>query len=301
MSRLRVAARTLVLVAALGAGCARAPLQPVHPTPRPTASPAPILLPMGGRTIFPRFRVVAFYGTPNVPAMGVLGDGSPDAAARRLLKQSAAYASRRRPVAPAFEVIATVAQARSSDGNYNAPIDQADIARYLDGVRKIRGLLILDVQPGRAPFLAEVRRYERFLREPDVELALDPEWSMGPNDVPGQKIGATDAATVNAVSAYLAGLVARNRLPQKLLVLHQFTSDMIAHRNRIVPRPGLAIVFHIDGFGGRPAKRTKYDELAQRDRRFYNGFKLFYEQDVDMFAASEVLGFRPVPDLITYE
>src|SRR5262252_7474570 len=41
-------------------------------------------LPLGGRTIFPKFRVVAFYGAPQSHALGALGIGSPDHAARRL-------------------------------------------------------------------------------------------------------------------------------------------------------------------------------------------------------------------------
>jgi hypothetical protein len=47
---------------------------------------------------------------------------------------------------------------------------------------------VLDIQPGRGDFLTEVRRYERFLREPDVGLALDAEWSMRAGQVPGETI-----------------------------------------------------------------------------------------------------------------
>ena len=46
-------------------------------------------------------------------------------------------------------------------------------------------ILILDVQPGYADFMTEVRRLEPWLREPDVGLALDPEWHVSPPDVPG--------------------------------------------------------------------------------------------------------------------
>src|ERR671929_20630 len=60
---------------------------------------------------------------------------------------------------------------------------------------------------GRSPFMREVRSYARWLREPDVGLALDPEWSMAPGQVPGTVIGSTDAAIVNRVQAYLAQIV----------------------------------------------------------------------------------------------
>jgi hypothetical protein len=124
---------------------------------------------------------------------------------------------------------------------------------------------------------------------------------MRPGQVPAQTIGSTDAATVNRVSAYLAGLVRRHRLPQKLLVIHQFTPQMVRNRAAIKPRRGLAITFHIDGFGTRAAKRSKYRQLRARPPH-HSGFKLFYDEDVRMFGPREVLKLlRPAPDLITYQ
>ncbi len=258
-------------------------------------------LPGGGRVIFPAYRVVAAYGTADNPSMGILGAGSPEQAGQRLLRQAKAYDTPPRRVLPAFELIATVAQASSRNGTYNAHLSDAQIRTYLDAARKVRALLIIDIQPGRAAFLPEVRRYEKFLTEPDVGLALDSEWKMGPHEVPGRTIGGTDAAAVNAVSAYLAALVDRERLPQKLLIVHQFTPWMIAHRDGVIPRRGLALVFHIDGFGGRAVKLAAYHQLAVRRGPFFNGFKLFYHQDVRMFSARETLRLTPSPDLITYE
>ena len=44
------------------------------------AAPAkPPELPLGGRQIFPNFRVVAFYGAPQNHELGALGIGTPDA------------------------------------------------------------------------------------------------------------------------------------------------------------------------------------------------------------------------------
>src|SRR6266540_5756448 len=51
-------------------------------------------LPLGGRRIFPDFRVVAFYGAPQSHALGALGIGSPDHAARRLAREARPYARR---------------------------------------------------------------------------------------------------------------------------------------------------------------------------------------------------------------
>src|SRR5690242_12012098 len=69
----------------------------------------PAELPLGGRTIFPKYRVVAFYGAPQSHDLGALGIGSPDHAARRLAKQAEPYAKKTRPVMLAFELLADVA------------------------------------------------------------------------------------------------------------------------------------------------------------------------------------------------
>lgn len=274
--------------------------QPAHRAirmPRPTPS-----APAFPRTIFPGHRVVAYYGEADVPAMGVLGTAAPRQILPRLLRQAHAYEPYGEPVIPAFELIAVVAQrAPGLAGAYSAPIDGATVQRYLDEIRRVRGLLILDIQPGRASFLPYVKRYERFLAQPDVSLAMDSEWSMAPDEVPGDVIGSTNAQAVNAVSAYLSALVTRYRLPQKVLIVHQFTSDMIERRDDVLMRPNLAIVFHVDGFGSRAGKLSKY-RLLSRDRHgAFMGLKLFYSQDLDMFSAAEVMRLAPRPDLVTYQ
>src|SRR3954451_10426851 len=70
--------------------------------------PAPPQLPRGGRTIFPRYRVVAYYGAPQDPQLGELGIGTPDQAARRLMRQAGPY-GRDRKLMPALELITVVA------------------------------------------------------------------------------------------------------------------------------------------------------------------------------------------------
>jgi hypothetical protein len=66
----------------------------------------------------------------------------------------------------------------------------------------------------------------------------------------------------------VAGLVARHRLPEKLVMVHQFSSGMVADKRRIAIRKGLAMVWNADGFGPRAAKLQDYAAYA-RDRRFH--------------------------------
>ena len=258
-------------------------------------------LPRGGRRIFPDFRVVGFYGAPQDDELGVLGIGPPSKMAGKLEQVTRAYTRRSRPALPAMELIATVAAADpGEDGKYRLRQSDAVIRRYLKAARRAKALLILDIQPGHADFLEEAMVLEKWLREPDVGLALDPEWHT-PGAVPGSAIGSVDARTVNAVSAWLSRIVERDRLPEKLFVVHQFTADMIADKERVKRRPGLAITMNVDGFGDRPNKISKYRQFTSEAVRFHDGFKLFYREDTNLMTPGAVLDLRPPPDLIVYE
>jgi hypothetical protein len=263
--------------------------------------PKPPELPLGGRTIFPNFRVVAYYGAPQNHELGALGIGSPDAAGRRLRKQAAPYARKTRPVMLAFELIATVANADAGeDGLYRTRQSDAVIRRYLRAARRAKALLVLDIQPGHADFMDEVRHLDRWLREPDVGLALDPEWHT-PGAQPGTVIGSVTASTVNDVSAHLAKIVRDGNLPEKLFVVHQFTPNMIRGKAQVVQRPGLATTMNVDGFGDRANKVAKYREFTHDGTHFRRGFKLFYEEDSGLMRPRSVVALQPPPDLVVYE
>jgi hypothetical protein len=264
---------------------------------------APPQLPRGGRTILPGHRVVAFYGNPKDEELGVLGIGTPDHAGRKLEAVSKRYQTIGKvPTLPAMELIATVADGVPGDsGMYRTRSDDAVIRRYLRAARRMKALLILDIQPGRSDFLQESRHLEKWLRKPDVSLALDPEWRVDAPQVPGKVFGSVTAREVNAVSYWLSGLVAKYDLPQKLLLLHRFTPSMIVDQDQIKQRRGLAIPINIDGFGDRANKVSKYKQLAVPDGPFFNGFKLFYEEDTGLMTARQVVRLRPSPNVVVYE
>jgi hypothetical protein len=270
--------------------------------PEASPEPRPAELPRGGRTILPGKRVVAFYGAPQDRELGVLGIGTPRLAAEKLERQARPYARPGRPVLPAFELIAAIVTSEAGDGgDHSMRQEPATIRRYLRTARAHKMLTLLDIQPGYAPFLQEAQALEQFLKEPDVSLALDPEWSMDPPQLPGREIGSTDAVTINEVSRYLSAIVRRYDLPQKLLVVHRFTSDMIQGEHDLERHPGVALVVNVDGFGDQPNKISKYNEFTQDLRRRFNGFKLFYEEDVNLMKPKQVLRLSPQPDLVVYE
>jgi hypothetical protein len=299
-----VAAVSTLAGVAVGAGAGSGEQGASGAAPSTAAQKTPVKpaeLPLGGRTVFPRFRVVAYYGAPQNHELGALGIGSPDAAARRLRRQARPYARKTRPVMLAFELIASVANADAGeDGMYRTRQTDAVVRRYLRAARRAKALLLLDIQPGHADFMDEVRHFDRWFREPDVGLALDPEWHT-PGAQPGTVIGSVTAAKVNQVSAHLAKIVRDGSLPEKLFVVHQFTPNMIRSKARVMMRPGLATTMNVDGFGDRPNKVAKYREFTHDGTRFRRGYKLFYKEDVGLMRPRSVLALQPPPDFVVYE
>jgi hypothetical protein len=274
---------------------------PTSPSEGVVVPPAPSDLPMGGQVIFPDYRVVAYYGAPHDTDLGILGIG-PEQAAAQLQEQVKDYEFGSKPVVPAFEIIGTLAtRAAGDDGMYRVRLPREDLDQYLAAARDINALFVVDVQPGRSDFLTEVQRYEDLLLQPDVGLALDPEWHVSDSQLPGVDIGSVDAQDVNQVVDWLAALVRDHHLPQKLLIIHQFTSNMITNKAYVQTPPELAVTFDVDGFGESDVKVGKYEDFSGPFASFYHGFKLFYEQDTDLMSPLQVLGLRPAPDFIVYQ
>lgn len=201
-----------------------------------------------------------------------------------------------------MELLATVAQSTpGADGTYSRPVRTAQIAKYLAVARTHRMLLILDIQPGGGQFLPAVKALEPVLLDPAVSVALDPEWKVPFGQAPGGgRIGSASAADVNAVGSYLSRLVAAHRLPDKLLIVHEFTPSMLPDRGRIISYPGVEEVLHADGEGTPAGKVAVWHQLAF-PARFHTGFKLFFTQDSRLMRPAEVMALTPRPDIVTYQ
>lgn len=297
-----LAALALIVGIVVGAGAGGSSSGSEAGTTQAAEAAPPPELPRGGRELLPAYRLVGYYGAPQDEELGALGIGSPAEASAELDRQAAEYEGDR-PVQPFLELIAAVANADpGEDGAYRTQQPRSVIGDYLEQARDDQSLLVLDIQPGQADFADEVDRLEPYLREPDVGLALDPEWHIAPGEVPGQVIGSVDASVVNQTAKRLSEMVERYDLPQKLLIVHQFTDDMIIDKDRLKTYPGVAMVLNVDGFGDQPNKISKYDELhAPKGSGLFSGFKLFYKEDVDLLGPRAVLKLKPPPDLVVYE
>ena len=251
-----------------------------------------VQLPGGGQVMFPGRRLVALYGHPGAPGLGVLGQQDLAASITRARQMAAAYRPLSAvPVVPAFEIIATVAEASPGPGgtySYETPVSQ--LLPWVRAATAAGLYVVLDLQPGRASFLTQAEHYQSLLELPDVGLALDAEWKLQPGQKPLRQIGHVDIGEVNSVVSWLAALTASHDLPQKLLVLHQFQLAMLTGEQDLdTSHDDLAIVIHMDGQGTPAVKQATWDAVtAAAPRGVFFGWKNFLVKDHPMLT--------PAPD-----
>ncbi|MET0927982.1 MAG: hypothetical protein ABWX74_00615 [Aeromicrobium sp.] len=262
--------------------------------------------PTGGYLALAGKHYTAMYGHPGAPSLGVLGEQGVRASVERVERLARKY--RRISTAefvPTFEIIATVASgSKGKDRNYSNETSVADLRPMVDAAEKAGIYVVLDLQPGRTDFLTQAKKYRSLLERPHVGLALDPEWRLTRKQKHLVQIGSVTAAEINRTSAWLADLTRERSLPQKVFVLHQFSSSMIRHRGRVdTSRPELATVIHVDGSGPQGAKQGTWKTLRTDAPRGVGwGWKNFVDEDDPMLDARQTWRrVSPHPDLITYQ
>ncbi|HKR67831.1 MAG TPA: hypothetical protein VJT16_03220 [Streptosporangiaceae bacterium] len=264
-----------------------------------------VQLPGGGQVLFPMHRLLALYGYPGAPALGALGAQGLSASIARIRRIAATYQPLSRvPVVPTFEIIATVAQA--SPGPQDSYSYESSPAALWPWVRRATAAgmyVVLDLQPGRDSLLAQARKYSSLLRQPNVGLALDPEWKLQPGELPLRQIGSVTSAEINSVISWLANLTARYRLPQKLVVLHQFRLSMITDEPALDTRhDDLAVVIHMDGQGTPSEKLQTWSAVTRTaPAGVFFGWKNFYTKDHPTFSPLRTMANTPQPVMISYQ
>jgi hypothetical protein len=265
-----------------------------------------VQLPGDGQLVFPGRRLVALYGHPGTPALGVLGQQDLTASVARARQAAAKYVplSDGVPVVPAFEIIATVAEAAAGRAKtYSSVTPVSTIEPWVRQASAAGLYVVLDLQPGRASLLEQAQQYESLLRLPNVGLALDAEWKLQPNQLPLKQIGHVDISEVNAVISWLAALTDTCRLPQKLLVLHQFQLQMIRGEARLdTSHDDLAIVVHMDGQGTPAMKQATWKAVvAATPPGVFLGWKDFLVKDHPMLTPQQTMATTPAPVMISYQ
>jgi hypothetical protein len=275
-------------------------------TQRLAVTAAGTQLPGGGQVLFPGRRVVALHGSPNTPTLGALGAQDVPASLARVKELAAKYQPLvDEPVVPAFELIATSADAApGADGDYSAELTPAALRPWVDAAKAAGAYVVLDLQPGRADFLAQARLFADVLALPHVGLALDTEWKLGPTGVPRTAAGSAGVDEINRVVTWLSDLTREEKLPQKLLVIHQNRPASVSGRERLdTSRDELSIVIMSDGFGTPVAKTSTWNALhAGAPKGVWWGWANYLDDDVPPFTPEQTAPIPPTPPVfISYQ
>ena len=281
---------------------ARGPQAPV--ASETTAAPAaPARAPDPPRPVLEDHFLISWYGNPRVGRMGVLGRHQGADLAARLKKQAGAYAPLTdKKILPAYHLVATIAQPTAGkDNKWRRRETKELMRRLLADARAHDFKLILDIQTGRSTVRAEMEYLREFLEEPDVYLALDPEFAMPEGEIPGRKIGRMTARDVNDAIDFLDGIIRHKNLPPKVLIVHQFTENMLREKNQIRDSPFVDVVLDMDGFGDRPLKKAMYKTIVARRPLEFPAIKLFYREDTNLLTEKDVMKLEPVPAVVIYQ
>lgn len=269
----------------------------------PVKSPTPL-----PGSILPNNRIVCYYGNPNSARMGVLGEYPKEEMLSRLARQIDAWeaADPDTPVKPCLHMVSVVAQGEpGTSGHYRSIMRDTTVQMVYNWAKEINGIFIVDIQVGTDDIRNILPRFEWILKNPDVHLAVDPEFYMRDGVLPGRKIGTMHAADINYVSEYLANLVRQNNLPPKTLIIHRFTRGMVTNSQDIRLRPEVQIVMHMDGWGAPWLKRDSYRDYIVREPVQFTGFKIFYGNDTKsgqpIMQPADLLRLRPIPMYVQYQ
>ena len=224
--------------------------------------------------------------------LGVLGRFPPDQLVTWLLGEAGIYDSLNgdRGVVPALDLIYSQAQSDpTANGLYLRYLDDATVRSYIALAEQHNLQLILDLQIGRGDILGEVQKIEPYLENPRVHLAIDPEYAVGPDGTPIETPGVITGDQINAVQAYLEGIVQAHNLPPKLFVIHQFMDQTVVDGDATQRFPDVDLVLNMDAYGDAQGKADKYHLFATRPYAEHHSFNVFLQHDAPVATEADVM------------
>lgn len=259
---------------------------------------------------------VTYYGRPQIPVMGILGEYSITDLVPLLRAQAEVYDrinGAELGVMPAFHLVygmATTNPGKDKD-HLNFLADEV-VKAYIARAQEEGWAVILDIQIGALSPKQALAFGLPWLKYDNVHLALDPEFALVHEGQtrPGVPIGFVTAAQINEAQEAMAAFMKKEEISgARSLIVHQFMSKMIKEKADLKRVAGIDLAIVADGFGRPWPKVTKYNAFIDSDDRFA-GIKLFYKWDVPLLSEREVLGIdqppgtpyiQVTPNLIIYQ
>ena len=296
MSRLRAVRPRRYLVAFFGVAALLAPL---------TMAMAPADVSASNPSLLASNQLVVYYGSPTSSSLGILGT-FPDAvdAAKGLAGETALVDQLNGPRGSvgAMDVIyGMVTSDPGPDGIHVRYLDDGTTRQYIDRAAEHNEQVILDMQIGNGTVLGEVKKLEPYLLLPNVHVAIDPEYAVGPGGVPIQDPGRITGDDLNQAQDYLSKLVAEHHLPPKMLVVHQYMDATIQDAGATKTYDNVDLVLNVDGIGAPDEKAHMYEHFASEPWAHRRSYTVFLKQDTQLPSEQQLLAMQPSPDMILFQ
>ncbi|MFN8492217.1 MAG: DUF4115 domain-containing protein [Caldilineaceae bacterium] len=260
---------------------------------------------------------LTYYGRPDTPIMGILGEYDIDKLTPLLKEEAKAYDQANGAeldVMPAFHLVYGMAtKAPGDDNSHLAFLTDEVVKAYVERAEKEQFAVILDIQIGALKPDEAIKPGLPWLKYKNVHLAIDPEFAMVHKNQtwPGNPIGYITAQQVNEVQDAIQKYMAENKIEgTRILLVHQFQDDMIIDKAKLdLDHNQIALTIVADGWGDPWGKISKYNLFVQKDTKF-GAFKLFYKWDEPLLTERQALGVDPygpnvyidvTPNLVIYQ
>ena len=260
---------------------------------------------------------LTYYGRPNVPVMGILGEHNIADLTTLLQEKADSYDAANGSelgIVPAFHLVYGMATwAPGPDGSYLGFMPDSQVTEYISAAIESNFQVILDIQIGGLTPAAALEFGLPWLKYGNVHLALDPEFALvyPGQTVPGNPAGYVTAAQINEAQATMQRYIQKNQIKGKrVLLLHQFLDTMIVNKADLAHDfAGIELVISVDGWGPPAGKVSKYNQFTDETVHF-SSFKLFYRWDEPLMSEREALGVDSIngydymnvtPNMIIYQ
>jgi len=261
--------------------------------------------------------IVAYYGRPGTSRLGVLGKYSIPTLMKKVQAKADQYAkvTGNTNVIPAFDMVygmATVHPGAYKD--YLIPLSEKKTMKYINAAQKNSFAVFLDHQLGKKTPLQAVTSMLKYLKYPNVHLAIDPEFAVHGRGIrPGKVIGYISGNDINQVQAAMSTYMKKHAITEKkMLLVHMFRKRMVRNKHVIRYYENIKPIMHLDGHGSAGLKIGIYNGIytPHLAERFAGGFKLFFNEDKPrMMTPKQVMGLasthgtkiKRAPQFISYQ
>ena len=247
--------------------------------------------------------LVGFYGRPYSKTLGILGEYDIEELTQKMkaIKKEYEQISNGIKVVPTYHIIKDIATLEAgNDGDHIKPLNEALIMKYINKAQEENFAVILDVQLGTMSPIEAIKPILKFLKYPNVHLAIDPEFKIPTHKKfpPGKFIGHIFAKDVNEVQEAMQNFLTENNIKGKrMLLVHMFYKRMLRSKNEIKNYDSINLLYNIDGHGRGPTKIQIYNHLYNKEANkvAQGGFKVFYKNDIKpLLTPRQIFGLEPV-------